>query len=94
MLSERARGEIEEEIHTKLKDAISGSWKIYYSPNIPRKVLEAAMCHFLCWEDEENIFAVVDTTIFGACDEGLVFTDEGLHYKDGYDEPEFFSTWQ
>ncbi len=75
-------------LRSKLDKVTGGTWKIYYAP-VPENVAGKALLEFMCTQDHEDILAVVDTTLSGACDEGLCFTTDELYYKDSYDTPEF-----
>ena len=87
---DKLRQDITSAIKARLNDITGGSWDKYYYPNIPEKITRCAMFDFMCWEDDEDILAVVDTTLSHVCDEGLVFTTQALHYKNGNDSPESF----
>ena len=90
MSKENLREKISSEIHSRLNKVISGFTK-YYAPDIPEDILWHATCDFMCWEDEKDILAVVDTTLSKVCDEGIVFTTEAFHYKNGNNMAESFS---
>ena len=78
-------------LKSNLDNVTGGSWTVYYAPDIPERIYDCAKTHFNCRESEEDILAVVDTTLFGKCDEGLAFSAAAMHYKDGYNKPEEFS---
>ena len=87
---DKLRQDITAAIKSRLNAITGGSWDTYYYPNIPEKITRCATFDFMCWEDDDDILAVVDTTLSHVCDEGLVFTTEALHYKNGNDSPEAF----
>ena len=87
---DKLRQDITAAIKSRLNAITGGSWDKYYYPNIPEKITRCATFDFMCWEDDDDILAVVDTTLSHVCDEGLVFTTEALHYKNGNDSPESF----
>ena len=87
---DKLRQEITSAVKRRMNDITGGSWEKYYYPNIPEKIYNCALMHFGVWEDEDDVLAVVDTTLSRVCDEGLVFTLTGLHYKDGNDMDERF----
>ena len=87
---DRLRQEITSAVKSRLNDITGGSWDKYYYPNIPEKIYRCTITHFGVWEDEDDVLAVVDTTLSRVCDEGLVFTLTGMHYKDGNDMYERF----
>ena len=86
----KLRSEIRSAVKSNLDGVVGGAWKKYYAPNIPEEIYNCTLSHFGVWEDIEDVIAVVDTTISNACDEGLVFTTEALHYKYGYNSPQVF----
>ena len=90
MSSNKLRSEMLTAIRSRLSKITGGSWQTHYYPDISEDIYMCALTEFGCWEDEEDVLAVVDTTLSHVCDEGLVFTTEALHYKNGYDSPEAF----
>jgi len=63
---------------------------VYVAPEIPKKKLNNAIKAFKCEDFYKSILAIYDDTIFGASDEGLVFTGEKMIFKDGSGEPLVF----
>ena len=58
--------------------------KVYVTPNIPEKKLNNAIKAMKCEDFYQSILAIQDGTIFGASDEGFVFTGEKMiHHKYG-----------
>lgn len=56
--------------------------KVFIAPNIPENKLRNTVSGITgnaC--NAKSIIAVVDTTVFGACDDGLAFTENALYYK-------------
>ncbi len=86
----KLRSQIRAAVKSKINDIAGSSWKKYFAP-IPEGIYYCTTNHFGVWEDQEDVLAVVDTTLTNVCDEGLVFTTEALHYKNGYNSPEVFS---
>lgn len=86
----KLRSEITALIRERLDKITGGSWDKYYAPNIPEKILDCTMFDFMRYEDDDDVLAVVDTTLSHVCDEGLVFTTQALHYKNGNDLAEVF----
>lgn len=64
----------------------SGDSDIFVSPNIPEKKLNNATKAFNV-DNYEDILAIYDVTIFGAADEGIVFTGEKMILKLDSTEP-------
>ncbi len=62
----------------------------YVAPEIPEKKLNNAIKAFKCEDFYESILAIYDDTIFGASDEGLVFTGEKIIFKEDFREPLVF----
>lgn len=55
--------------------------KVFIAPDIPEKKMNNAIKSFKCEDFYQSILAVFDNTLFGACDEGLVFTGEKMILK-------------
>lgn len=90
MSSEALRGKILSVIKSKIDKVTGGSWKVHYAPNISEEIYDCALMEFDCYEPNDDILVIVDTTLSQACDEGMAFTTEALHYKNGHDEAEVF----
>ena len=57
---------------------------VHIAPNIPEKKLNNAIKGMSCESFYESILAIQDGTVFGASDEGFVFTGEKMvHHKHG-----------
>ena len=62
--------------------------KVYSSPNIPPNKLANTVSGITgntCSKDA--IIAVLDTTVFGACDDGLAFSTDAMYYKEFMKRP-------
>ena len=64
--------------------------KVYIAPDIPEKKMNNVIKAFKCEDFYKSILAVFDNTIFGACDEGLVFTGEKMILKKMMTDPVTF----
>ena len=60
---------------------------VYISPSIPERKLKNVIKSFECEDFYKNIVAIYDNTVFGAADEGLVFTGERMIYKAAFEKP-------
>lgn len=61
--------------------------KVFIAPDIPEKKMNNAIKAFKCEDFYQSILAVFDNTLFGACDEGLVFTGEKMILKKMMKDP-------
>ena len=62
--------------------------KVFIAPNIPINKLKNTVSGITgntC--SEKSVVAVVDTTVFGACDDGLAFTDDAMYFKALFQKP-------
>lgn len=66
-------------IKTNISKIISNK-NLYVTPDIPEKKLNNAVKAFCC-EDHKKIIAIYDNTVFGAADEGIIWTGSTLKYK-------------
>lgn len=64
--------------------------KVFIAPDIPEKKMNNAIKAFKCEDFYQSILAVFDNTLFGACDEGLVFTGEKMILKEMMTDPVIF----
>lgn len=64
--------------------------KVFIAPDIPEKKMNNAIKAFKCEDFYKSILAVFDNTLFGACDEGLVFTGEKMILKKMMTDPVTF----
>ena len=56
--------------------------KVYIAPNIPASKLQNTVSGITgnnC--NKDSVVAVLDTTIFGICDDGIAFTEEAMYFK-------------
>jgi len=60
---------------------------VYIVPNIPEKKMRNVIKAFECKDIYKNIIVIYDNTIFGAADEGFVFTGERLIFKKMLEKP-------
>ncbi|WP_208510370.1 J domain-containing protein [Variovorax paradoxus] len=54
----------------------------YFAPRIPVKKLGAARGNYAADIKEEDVVALIDTTVFGGAKEGIVLTEEGMRIKE------------
>ncbi|MGD9718063.1 MAG: hypothetical protein AB7U24_02390 [Sulfurimonadaceae bacterium] len=64
--------------------------KVFVAPDIPEKKMNNLIKAFKCEDFYQSILAVFDNTLFGACDEGLVFTGEKMILKKMMSDPVTF----
>ncbi len=56
--------------------------KVFCIPNIPKDKLKGAIEGITeCAETSETVIAVLDTTLFGGCDNGVVFSNKAMYFK-------------
>ncbi len=63
----------------------------YYIENIPMKKLNNAISSYGKDVKKENILALLDITILGTGKEGFLFTTEGIHFKESFNEANYIS---
>ena len=72
--------------HTHLMLALQGQASIYVSPNIPYKKILGAQ-HYLPQQiQREQIHLLIDDTVFGSAKTGLCITEQGIYYKEDFEE--------
>jgi len=59
-----------------------GCRRVFVAPNIPMQKLTAALQSYGRGKGVRDIVALVDTTMMGGAREGLMFTEQGLLYKE------------
>lgn len=65
--------------------------KIYFAPNIPdRKLSNAIESIAESAEDEDSVVAVLDTTVFGGCGDGVLVSETAFYYKKLMESPVYF----
>lgn len=60
----------------------AGFSRSYFTPRIPVKKLGAARGNYAADIKEEDVVALIDTTVFGGAKEGIVLTEEGIRIKE------------
>lgn len=61
--------------------------KVFTAPNIPSDKVKNAVADIAQGQVKpENVVAVWDKTVFGACDEGLLFSDDSVHYREMFSD--------
>lgn len=60
---------------------VASSYKRYFAPNIPDKILKKVIKYFDSNIAVNNIVAVYDITVFSSCKDGWIFTTDGLYDK-------------
>lgn len=76
-----ARGGLQDFLRARLSP-YAGFSRIYFSPRIPAKKLAAARGNYAADIKEEQVVALIDSTVFGGAKEGIVLTEEGMRIKD------------
>lgn len=64
-----------------------GSYKFYVGGNIPDKKLTNAISNFAQSVSKSTVIGLLDLTIFGSCDEGIIFTTTGIHFREILTDP-------
>lgn len=59
-----------------------GNLTRYFAPNIPEKVIKKLIKNFDNNLPVNSVIAYYDTTLFNSSKEGIIFTNEGIYYKD------------
>ncbi|QFZ81862.1 J domain-containing protein [Variovorax sp. NFACC27] len=75
------RTSLQELLSTRLAPYVGFS-RIYFAPRIPVKKLSAARGNYAVDLKEEDVVALIDTTVFGGAKEGIVLTQEGVRVKE------------
>lgn len=65
-------------------------YKHYFAPDIPEKVLKKLVKNFDSHIGVNSIVAVYDGSLFGSLSEGIVFTNDGIYFKDVLTKPVYF----
>ena len=68
---------IEDLLNTFLPHDEKKAW--YRAPNIPPKKQNNALSRYASLEEDENILALGDGTVFGSAKTGVLITDKQLH---------------
>lgn len=56
--------------------------RVYLAPYIPPKKLTGAGDSFVLGEGNDKVLVLIDATVFGGAKEGIVLTEEGIHFKE------------
>jgi hypothetical protein len=81
-------------IEDNIKNCVKGNSTPYYTyGNIPNRCIRGVrrVCSFLNNVDDDDIIGLIDTTIFGGAERGMVFTTEGVIFKDMFAPFQFVS---
>lgn len=65
----------------------TNSAKCYMQNNIPYRVLNGAINNYAYGVDRDEVIAVIDTTVFGGGERGILLTDDTIYYKGMLEEP-------
>jgi|GEM_PF-5354956 len=76
-----ARVSLQEFLQARLAP-YAGFSRSYFAPRIPAKKLSAARSNYAADIKEEEVVALVDTTVFGGAKEGIVLTEGGMRIKE------------
>ncbi len=74
-------------IKEKVKNIGRVNKDVYIVPDIPEKKMKNVIKAFKCENFWKSIIAIYDNTIFGAADEGFVFTGERLIFREMLSDP-------
>lgn len=70
-----------------IDECIDGTCSIYKCGNIPARVISGARETYAYYSDDETVICVVDTTVFGGGQRGMVFTDKNVYYRGMFENP-------
>ncbi|SIR75723.1 J domain-containing protein [Pseudacidovorax sp. RU35E] len=56
--------------------------RVYLAPYIPPKKLTGAGSSIVLGEGDDKVLVLIDATVFGGAKEGIVLTEEGIHFKE------------
>lgn len=56
--------------------------RVYLAPYIPPKKLTGAGSSIVLGEGDDKVSVLIDATVFGGAREGIVLTEEGIHFKE------------
>ncbi len=59
-----------------------GDWKHYFAPDIPDKVMSRLLNKFDSNVAINSLVSFYDSTLFGTSKTGILFTNDGMYYKD------------
>ncbi len=76
-----ARASLRELVQARLAP-YGGFSRVYFAPRIPAKKLGAARGNYAADIKQEDVVALIDTTVFGGAKEGIVLTEEGVRIKE------------
>lgn len=84
-VTEQEEQEFTEILYDLLEEHLSfvcaaGDW--YLQDDIPKKKLRGARESYVHYAEEETIIGLVDFTVLGSAKEGMIFTTEGIYYKE------------
>ena len=69
---------------------LDGSFKTYLAPDIPVKKARAAIASYAHRIQEQDILLLLDDTLFGSADNGLILTENAVYLKPPFGEPAFY----
>lgn len=65
-------------------------YRHYFAPDIPDKILKRVIKNFDSHMAVNSVVAVYDGTLFGTCKEGVIFTCDGVYFKDIFTKTRYF----
>ncbi|WP_198080467.1 J domain-containing protein [Acinetobacter calcoaceticus] len=69
---------------------LRGSDNIYFSPVIPNKKLQGAMCYLPQGVSPNDVLMLIDDTVFGSAKAGMCLTAKGLFYKESFEDEQAY----
>ncbi len=70
---------------------VNGASDIYRYGIIPSKVISGARGTYANYSSDETVIYVVDTTVFGSGQRGMMFTDKNVYYRGMFESPMIWS---
>ena len=75
-----------------IKENFDFTWgKMYYSPEIPEKILAKLIKHFDPYLNTNNIVAFCDSTLSRNAKNGIIFTLTGIYQQDLFEKPVYIN---
>ena len=75
-------------INKFLQSCIPG-YDVYIYDDIPYSLYSNARNSYAYGVDYDDVIAMADSTVFSTCKKGLLFTKEGVYYKDTLSSPKY-----
>ena len=75
-----------------VRENLKAGWsRSFYAPDIRNKSVSKVVKIFDPAMDTNSIAAIVDMSLFRTYTQGMVFTTQGVYYKDYFEKPIYFN---